>query len=339
MDKEAFLIGGYTKGLSQGIYEITLNKEENRLEDLKIWANESFPTYLAKNGELLYALSGMDGKGGIAVYEGNRFLKRDLSEGPGLCHVSLDPCRGLVYGSNYHLGEIRVYRSNPSDPLFLVTTIKHEGSGPHPNQPSARVHYAGLAPDKRLVACDLGADGVYVYDVSSDGTLDLATRFQAAPGAGPRHLLFHPGGKFAYLLGELASTIHVLEYFAKTGEFQEVACHPMLPDGFSDWNAGAALRLSPDAKFLYASNRGHDSIVCFEVLKSGAVLNPLEWTPTYGKIPRDFNLSNCGNFLIVVHQESGNATLFGRNPVTGELTLLQKDVLTPEATCIIPKYN
>ena len=118
----------------------------------------------------------------------------------------------MVFGANYHKGEVLIYQLTDDGQLKLLNTVKRSGSGPHPNQDQSRVHFAGLTPDKHLIVCDLGTDSVATYSLSNDGSVKLIDNYQASPGAGSRHIVFHPSLKVAYLICELNSTVEVLIY-------------------------------------------------------------------------------------------------------------------------------
>ena len=214
----------------------------------------------------------------------------------------------------------------------MADKVQHTGHGPHENQASPHVHYTDLTPDQYLVTCDLGTDEVITYDVDLEGKLTKLATYNCNPGAGARHLVFHHHYKIAYLICELNSTIEVLIYDG-VGEFEQMQVISTLPDDYSGFNGTAAIRLSKDGKFLYASNRGHDSIAVYSILADGS-LELLEVVPTNGKNPRDFDLSPDQEFLIAVHQDSDNATVFKRNPETGRLAELSNEFHVPEAVCI-----
>ena len=255
-----------------------------------------------------------------------------MTEGAPHCYVAVDEKRGLVYGANYHKGQVLVYKRKEDGSLELADAVQHSGHGPHENQASPHVHFTDLTPDHYLVTCDLGTDEVTTYDVNPEGKLNKLTTYNCSPGAGARHLVFHNHYKIAYLICELNSTIEVLIYDG-VGAFEKMQVISTLPEGFNDFNGTAAIRLSQDGKYLYASNRGHDSIVVYTILADGS-LELLEFVPTNGKTPRDFILSPDQEFLIAVHQDSDNATVFKRNPETGRLAELSNDFHVPEAVCV-----
>lgn len=175
---------------------------------------------------------------------------------------------------------------------------------------------------------------MYTYDVSENGKLNLVTTFTAEPGTGPRHLVFHPNGQFAYLFGELDSTVRVLSYNKETGAFEELQKISTLPEEFDGENGGAAIRISNDSKFLYASNRGHNSIAVFAVFEDGSHIQNKQIISTEGDFPRDFALDPSNNFVVCANQNTDNLTLYRRHPETGLLELLKKDVYAPECVCV-----
>ena len=259
-----------------------------------------------------------------------------VEEGAPHCYVAVDEKRGLVYGANYHKGQVLVYKRQTDGSLIQTDLDQHSGQGPHENQTSPHVHFTDLTPDQYLVTCDLGTDEVTTYDVSPEGKLSKLHTYHGQAGAGARHIVFHHHYKIAYLICELNSTIEVLIYDG-VGEFERMQVISTLPDGYEDFNATAAIRLSKDGKYLYASNRGHDSIAVFSILADGS-LELLEIVPSHGKTPRDFDLTPDQEFLIAVHQDSDNATVFKRNPKTGRLAELSNDFRVPEAVCITFKH-
>lgn len=335
---ENFLIGSYTKRVSQGIYAGTFEVENQKISPLTFVQGETSPTYLttSKKG-ILYTVGNDENGGGIISYQKNSDGSFSLINGvthPGSapCYVAVDEKRQLVYSANYHLGEVVSYKILENGGLELADVITHSGSGPHPNQEKAHVHYTDLAPDGRLIACDLGSDGVYTYDVSETGKLTEVAVFQAEPGTGPRHLVFHPQENIAYLIGELANTVTVLAYFSD-GHFEKIATYSTLPEDFNGESAGGAIRITKDGKYLYASNRGHNSLAIFAVEKGGKTLALVAITDTKGDFPRDFAFDPTEEFLICTHQKSDYLSLFKKNE-DGTLSFLNAETFAPEAVCI-----
>lgn len=332
---QSIYFGTYTKKESKGIYKAQFDPETGNLSDLELVAAEPNPTFIAfsEKGNL-YSVGAQDGKGGIASFTADfQPLNHVVEEGAPLCYVSVDDKRQLVYGANYHKGQVLVYNIEADGQLSLIDQDTHEGKGPHENQASPHVHFADLTPDQYLITCDLGTDSLHTYEVSDQGKLTLLHHYQTAPGAGPRHLVFHPHHKIAYLINELNATIDVL-FYDGMGEFEHFQTVSTLPEDYDGQKWASAIKLSADGKFLYASNRAHNSIAVFEVIADGS-LKLIEFVPTDGLNPRDFTLSPDQHYLIAAHQDSPNATVFKRDPETGRLSSLSHDFYVPEAVCTV----
>ena len=332
--KEIVYFGTYTRRTSQGIYKADFDAETGQLSNLVLFASEPSPTYLAfDQHQHLYTVGSQDDKGGIAAYQTDgTLLNHVVEEGAPHCYVAVDEKRNLVYAANYHKGQVLVYKRQENGRLLLSDVDQHSGQGPHENQASPHVHYTDLTPDHYLVTCDLGTDQVITYNLDAEGKLSKLYTYHSQPGAGSRHIIFHNHYKIAYLICELNSTIEVLIYDG-VGEFERMQVISTLPEGYEGFNATAAIRLSKDGKYLYASNRDHDSIAVYTILADGS-LELLEIVPTHGQTPRDFDLTPDQEFVIAVHQDSDNATVFKRNPETGRLAELSNDFHVPEAVCI-----
>lgn len=339
---QTLLLGTYTKRESRGIYSIELNEQTRKLAGLQHAVTVSGPTYIDGNADysLLFSIiKGEDGNGGIASYKKNdkgEFFKVDewLQEGAPPCYVAYDEDQQLVYLANYHKGEVAVLKTSAKGELSLVDRSVHSGQSVHPNQTSPHAHYFDLTPDKQyLIACDLGTDEVYTYRLNAEQKLEQVSLEKVKPGTGPRHIVFHPNGKLAYVFGELSSEVLVFDYDAETGVLSHRQTLPSIPEEHTGFNGGAAIRVTSDGNHLYASNRGHDTIASYSIGANGE-LSLLAYVPTEGKTPRDFNLDPSERFVVVGHQDSDNLTLFERDPQDGSLTLLQKDVYAPEVICV-----
>ena len=333
-------LGSYTKRESKGVHQITLDTAKNELVDYKLIAEVDSPTYITFNADKssLYTISKEEDGGGLTAFtrqEDGQYVKRysNASEMSAPCYIALDEARNLLFTASYHAGYVSVYKETENG-IELTDRVQHKGSSVHENQNAPHVHYTNYTPDKKfLMVCDLGTDGVYSYTVSDEGKLTEVSRYTAKPGSGPRHLVFHPNGKTVYLLGELSSEVEVLEYDATDGSLTYQSRIAMLPESHTGFNGGAAIRVTKDGRFVYASNRGHDSIVGYKVAEDFS-LSLIEYVPTEGNIPRDFNLSPDEAHIIVGHQDSDNLTLFKRDAENGTLSLVQKDVYGPECVCI-----
>ena len=335
------LLGTYTRKTSEGIYRIELNTDTKKLENLSLIAKIGNPTYLAtnKDASIIYTIISEDDQGGIASLvkqEDGSYIKHSvvLAEGAAPCYVSYDANRQLVYTANYHNGEVAVYKTDSQGNLSLTDTVARKGSSVHENQDAPHAHYMHLTPDEKfVVACALGTDKVYTYEASEEGKLTEVTHLKVSPGSGPRHLVFHPTLNMAYLFGELSSEVIVLAYNTESGGFKVEQTVSTIPSDHEGFNSGAAIRISSDGGFLYASNRGHNSIVLYEVAEDGKI-SLINYTPTEGETPRDFNLTPDEKYLVVGHQDEDYLTLFERNADSAKLSLLQKEITAPEVVCV-----
>ncbi|WP_411254103.1 lactonase family protein [Neobacillus niacini] len=337
-------IGTYTKGESKGIYSFKLDTARKTLVDIKLAATLENPTYLAisENRQYLYSVMKKDGFGGVTAFsiEENgelAFINDQAQEGSSPCHVSVDSSNKYVFSANYHKGTVESHlldaKTGSIEPV--VSSIKHEGSGPDPRQEKAHTHYAGLTPDEKFLAVvELGTDALISYKVNEDGTLEKANLLPVKAGSGPRHLAFHPNGKYAYIMTEFSSEVIVLNYHPENGHFTEKQYISTLPEDFKENNQGSAIHISKDGRFVYAGNRGHNSIAVFSVNEETGELSFVERTSTEGDWPRDFSIDPTGKFVVASNQESGNLVLFSRDENTGKLTLIKSDIHVPYPVCI-----
>ncbi|MGV3467400.1 MAG: lactonase family protein [Heyndrickxia sp.] len=336
-------IGTYTKGDSKGIYSFSLDTENKRISDVRVVAELSNPTYVdvSKDNQFLYSVVKEGDQGGIAAYsilDPTGTLKEkniQLLNGSSPCHVSVDSNNHYVLSANYHLGTVAAYHTNGDgsiQPAYSI--IEHAGSGPSERQEKPHTHYSGFTPDEKYaVVVDLGIDKVITYKIE-DNALTEVSSLSVKPGSGPRHLEFHPNGKFAYLMTELSSEVIALEYHAEDGSFTELQAISAIPEDFTENSQGSAIHVSADGKFVYAANRGHDSIAVFGIDQGTGKLEFIEHTSTEGSWPRDFMLDPTEKFLVASNQESGNLVLYSRHEETGKLTLLQSDIAVPYPVCV-----
>lgn len=337
--KEKILFGGYTRRIGKGIYQAELDTETESISQPEVCLEVPQATYLALSKKnILYTVCKDGENGGVRAYDLNgekpQLINEVMAVGAPPAYVSVDEDRQLVYGANYHKGEVLVYRIAENGGISLASSVTHVGDGPRPEQESAHVHFTDLTPDHRLVACDLGIDAVVTYDVNDAGDLTKVATYRTEPGYGPRHIVFNPNGKIAYLLGELSSNVQVLNY-QNDGSFSLVATYSLIPTDFTEHNGSAAIRISNDGRFLYASNRGHNSIAVFAIAGDGRELQLIQRISTEGDFPRDFNLDPTESFVVCANQNTDNTTLYRRNSETGRLTKIQQDIQTPESVCVL----
>jgi 6-phosphogluconolactonase len=336
-------VGTYTKADSKGVYQFTLDTEKKEITDVKLAAELSNPTYItvSDDNKNLYAVAKDGENGGVTAFalesESGQLTKLNsqTTKGSPPCHVSVNHQKSIIVTANYHTTKIESYLTNEDGSLNPVTTvIEHEGSGPHERQEKPHMHFAGFTPDEKyVVAIDLGSDRILTYHVNG-GELEIAQIYTARPGSGPRHITFHPNKRYAYVMTELSSEVLVLHYDDKNGSFTNQQSISTIPEGFEETNDGSAIHISSDGKYVYAGNRGHNSIAVFKVDQDNGQLTFIEWTSTEGNWPRDFVLDPSEAFLVATNQESNTMTLFSRDVSTGKLSLIQSDVKVPEPVCV-----
>src|SRR5690625_3374241 len=333
--------GTYTRESSKGIYKFVLDTEKKELKNVEVAAEVGSPTYLSISDDQQYLYSvAVDGDtGGVAAYKidqetGNlEEINKVLTAGSSPCHLEAK-ANTLVTG-NYHRGTVELHDLLENGNISEATSvIEHEGSGPHERQEKPHVHYTARTPDgKYIVVADLGTDEVVTYEIV-DSQLERVQTLRVKQGSGPRHITFHPKGKTAYLLTELSSEVVVLNYNEEDGSFTEKQYISALPEDFEGTNDASAIHISSDGKFVYAGNRGHNSIAVFRVDEESGELTLIENTPTGGDWPRDFVLDPSEKFIVAANQHTGNLVLFSRDQQTGKLTQLDSEVDVPETVCV-----
>ncbi|TQS74928.1 lactonase family protein [Ornithinibacillus gellani] len=331
--------GTYTRQTSEGIYRFELNTETKKLQAVEVAAKIGSPTYLTIDtaGTYLYAVAQDGEQGGVAAFSITKdgTLEKTaqiLEAGAPPCHV--DVRADHLFAGNYHKGTAQSYAVDGQGGLEQEAVVAHAGQGPHERQEKPHVHFAGAVPDGRfIVVADLGTDELVTYAVEDQKLIKKQT-YQAKPGSGPRHIVFHPDGKTAYLMTELSSDVIVLDYATETGSFTEKQVIHAIPDDFTETNDASAIRISSDGRFVYTGNRGHNSITVFQVDETTKELTWIEHTPTGGEWPRDFTLDPSERFLIASNQHTGNVVLFERDTETGKLTKLQSEIAVPEVVCV-----
>lgn len=345
MTKFLGYIGTYTKGESKGVYSFVLDTESARITDIKAVANLENPTYVSvsKDNQYLYAVLKEGDEGGVAAFSVNNNsgeltpINKQLLPGSSPCHVSLDSNRKYLFSSNYHKGSVESYLLNPTTGAINppVSIMKHEGSGPDPRQEKPHTHFAGVTPDENYIAVvELGTDCLISYQIGEDGSLEEVSRLPLKGGSGPRHLAYHPNKNLAYIMTEFSSEVIVLTYHPENGHFTEKQYISTLPDDFNENNQGSAIHISSDGRFVYAGNRGHNSIAVFSVDIETGELTFVERISTEGDWPRDFMLDPTEEFIVASNQESSNLVLYSRDENTGKLTLIKADIEVPYPVCV-----
>jgi len=346
-------VGTFTTGKSEGIYIYRMVKSTGELKHLDTTKGVINPSFLAidPGKRFLYAVNEVDdfaGKhsGAVSAFSINQstsglsFLNQQPSEGGGPCHLLVDNAGKFVLVANYlggNLAVLPVRRDGSLGPVAAV--VQHQGSGPNSErQQGPHAHCITLDHSNRYaVAADLGIDKVLIYrfdEKSGKLTANHQGWIQTKPGAGPRHFTFHPRRNLGYLINELDSTVSAFNYYPKTGELQEMQTISTLPAGFSGPNSCAEISVSPSGKFVYASNRGHDSIVTFAISEGTGLLNHIETVSTQGKTPRSFTIDPSGTFLLVANQNSDTVVTFRIDPETGRIRPTGQTTNIPTPVCL-----
>ena len=335
-------VGTDTRPPSKGIYAYRFQPatgEVTPLGDAGLVAETENPSFLAvhPNQRFLYAVNEVSRYEGTAAGSVSAFsvnletgaltlLNRVSSRGGSPCHLELDRSGQWLFVANYGGGSVAAFPVQADGKLGESSAFfQHEGksvnaarqSGPHG-------HATVVSPDNKfMLAADLGLDKILTYriDAARGGLAPADPPFSAIkPGSGPRHLAFRPDGKFAYVLNEMLSSVGAYAYDANRGSLAELQTVSTLPEGFSADNSGAEIMTHPTGKFLYTSNRGHDSIAIFRVDAARGTLTPAGHVPTQGKTPRGFGIDPSGRFLVAGNQNSGTVVIFRIDEQTGGLT-------------------
>ncbi len=268
-------------------------------------------------------------------------INRAPTNGNGAAHVAVHPAGGAIAACNYGDGNTVSLTLRSDGSLgSLVSDEAHSGSSAHPTrQGEPHPHSVNFTPDgKILIVPDLGTDELVAYSFDA-GTAALERtpdqQLRMAPGSGPRHLTFHPAGRWAYVINELASTVTALEYEAATGGFEVLQTIGTLPEDYDGpVNSTAEVLVHPSGKFLYGSNRGDNSIAVFSIADSDGRLAFVERTSTGGDWPRNFKLSPSGAFLLAANQRSDDVRVFRVDGATGRLEPTGASVSVPNPMCV-----
>ena len=358
--------GTYTRGPagSEGIYVARFDTERGTFSEPEFAAAAKNPSFLAFHPTLpmLYAVAevaGADGKpgGGVAAFAvdaatGKLTAKGEQSSGGGgPCHVTVDPSGRAVLAANYGGGSLICLGLAADGTLEPVVTSTPGGFVQHAydragtpglnerRQEKPHAHSIDVAPDGRFAfCCDLGLDEVLVYRLDADrATLEPHGEATVAVGAGPRHFALHPGGKFAWCVNELALTVTGFAFDATAGTLKEIQTLATIPADVADRTgiSCAEIAVHPRGEFLYASNRGHDSIAMYSIDEATGRLTFLGAEPTRAKTPRHFAIAPGGRHLLAAGQDSGTVTVFAIDQSTGRLVFTDASVAVPAPVCIL----
>lgn len=348
MEKMHLLVGSYNIspfGNGDGLSLVALDTQTGKLEREKVFPGSINPSYLAKNGAYLYAVQEMLGKGSANSYRldaDNELQDLGAVDAPGglMCHITVWPGGKFASATNYLTGSLVVFPVEKDGALGQpVSVTQYSGHGPNQSrQEGPHTHSSTVDPSGRwLAVAELGIDRIFLYRIDGEnGTLTPADIPQtAAPaGSGPRHFAFSADGKYLYVAAELQSRVLCYAFDSEKGVLNLRQECPALPESFSGENLTADLHLSPDGRFLYVSNRGHDSLAVFAVDDDG-LLQTAGWFSCMGQGPRHFRLIG-ENMVLIANQASGNLVCCRRNTKTGALGELCSEISIPAVVCSLP---
>jgi 6-phosphogluconolactonase len=346
-------VGTYTREASRGIYAYRFQPSTGKATPIGLVAETVNPSFLAVDPErrFLYAaneISNYEGENGsvsafsIDIKTGRlTFLDKVSSGGSDPCHVAIDRSGTWLIAANYGSGSVAVFPIGQDGTLGKAAArIQHSGSGKDPRrQEGPHAHSVLPSPDNRfLLVSDLGLDRILVYRLDvARGSLEANDPPFAGlqPGAGPRHLSFHPNGRFVYQINELNSTITAFAYDPGRGSLQGMETISTLPRGYAGTSSAAEITVHPNGRFVYGSNRGHDSIALFAVKGNQGTLEPLGYVSTKGRTPRQFAIDPTGNYLFVANQDSDEVVLFRINRRNGTLAPTGAVLKVPMPVCVV----
>ncbi|MFY9743912.1 MAG: lactonase family protein [Candidatus Sulfotelmatobacter sp.] len=348
-------VGTYTQegSDSKGIYAYRFDSSSQQLTPIGLAAQTINPSFLAvhPNQRFLYAvneISNYEGQksGAVSAFSIDHasgkltLLNQVASRGTDPCYITVDKTGKYVLVANYTSGSIAVFPIREDGSLGEASAfVQHTGHGTNPQrQEGPHAHSVDMSPDNRFaIVDDLGLDETFVYPFdSSNGALAVneARIAKADPGAGPRHFAFTPNGKFGYVLHEMGSTITAYRFDASQGALNPLQTISSIPKTFTKLDESAEIEVAPSGKFLYASNRGHDSIAVFAIDPASGMLTLVEYAPTKGASPRSFEIAPRGKLLFAANEKSDNIVLFRIDPRSGRLTPTGKVLNISQPVCV-----
>jgi len=335
---------------AKGIYRATFDTATGKLTASELAAEVGSPGFLAlhPNGKILYAVGNFPGGPGALAYrigqDSTLELINALPTGDGgAAHLAVHPSGKFLLTAQYGGGSVALFPLDATGRLGAAKVTEHEGGSrvvpgrqekPHP-------HYIGFSPDGRFALVpDLGLDGIVIYRINLETPAIERHGFAASvPGGGPRHLRFSPDGKFIYLLNELSLSVTTFAWNAAAGTARQLATVPALSDAAKAkeaFNSAAEIVVHPSGRFVYSSNRGHDTVTVYQAEPATAALKVVQVQPIRGAFPRNINLAPGGGWLLAAGADSNTVSVHRVDPQTGELTYQTKGVINvPAPICIL----
>lgn len=351
---EFLYAGSYTGNPQEGISICSFDPENGSVQIMDVCKGIDNPSFLisCQSRKFIYAVNetanfGGKQSGSVSAFSRDEksgrltHLNTRSSQGAHPCHLTADRTGKFILVANYTGGNVAVLPILPDGRLGdAVDKVQHAGSGPNAQrQEAAHAHSVNLSPDNRFAfVCDLGTDKIMIYRFDDQaGKLTPADSpwFLTAPGAGPRHFTFAQSGNNGFVINELNSTITCFKYDSEKGVLTGLQTITTLPDGFASENTCADIHVHPNGRFVYASNRGHDSIAVFRLENESGKLVLLQHQHTLGKTPRNFTIHSSGRFLLAANQNSDSVNVFSIDPETGKLSVTGKSVQIPKPVCLL----
>jgi 6-phosphogluconolactonase len=350
--KGIIYVGSSSVRGSKGIYVLELDQQKGTLKELQTVTEGNGPGFLAfsPNKDFLYSIYGKgtlnDGNGAVMAFKIDAFtgLLSKVNEqsvgGKGPAHISIDPKGRFAYTANYGDASVTVFPINADGSLAKASDyVKHTGSSTNPQRQKEPHPHSSIpsADGKFLYVSDLGTDKIVIYEVLDNGKLKPASVpfVQVAAGSGPRHFKIHENGNFAYSVDELSNTIVAFKVNKKTGALTILERLTMLPEGYSEVTYASDVHFSPDNKFIYATNRGHESVVIYGVNAKTGKLNMIGHESTGGKHPRNFMVSKNGEYVLVGNTNTDNVVVFKRDNKTGLIKPNGVQHTIPAVSCLL----
>lgn len=341
----SFFVGTYTDTKSEGIYTYSLSEDGN-INKIGLAAKSKNPSFLTKSadGKILLAVNELNSVNGMGTVESYKILGDSLvlisqqsSGGAHPCFIAVND-KGYVLTANYSSGNIGLLKINTSGHLSeLLDTQEHNSSNHGKENMNAHAHSAYFSENNTFISADLGTNEIWFSTINNTNNKievnEPLTLKISGPNPGPRHIAFHPKQNWMYVINELNSTITLIKK-DKDKNYKIDSTFSTLPDGFKGENFCADIHISNDGKFLYGSNRGHNSIAIFKINQESGTLKSIGFTSVKGDWPRNFALSPDNNFLLVANQRSENIVSFKRDIATGLLTFIE-EIEVPSPVCIL----
>jgi 6-phosphogluconolactonase len=337
-------VGTYTGKGSEGIYVLKFNTKTGDFKAVSNTKGITNPSFLdfSPNKKFVYSVNESGNLGGISAFSFDqktgelKLLNSSSANGDHPCHLSMNADGKHLATANYSGGNLCLFEINVDGSLKTnPQVIQHLGSGPKKDrQEKPHVHSVNWAPNQKdLYAVDLGTDKIMHYKLENGKLITGNPEFtQVLFGSGPRHFTFTPNGKYAYVIQELNNGITTFRH--DNGFLKPIDGSPTLPADYMGENSTADIHVSPDGKFLYGSNRGHNSITIYSINQMDGKLQMIDNQSVLGKTPRNFMIDPTGNFLLAANQDSDNIVIFKRNKTTGKLTPTGKEIKVSMPVCL-----